>query len=544
MTISVAIVSCKKDSASPSGGSDPETPISPPVHEDPEGTITVNLRNDGGSLALFFNYYSISINSSNNFVSNSEYLSFVNVGEVDGLGYVYEVPNTGWISQLAVIPENGYIVRYHQLGNKDNSSGNRDYVYARIYVVEYLLNVYNEIIGAVLKYQTEWEPYPTVITNDISSISATSAVCSGKVTDDGGGDILETGVCWTTDPIIDPTINDNCVVGGTNNDFSVTVTGLTENTIYYYRAYAKNNHGVSYGEKKTFITLINAPTGAINGLFSIVYGGGGAKDNSINIVFSKGNLQYKASTNTWRFAEHQWDFVGSTETALGEPFGTVAGSSNHLISPSYSGWIDLFGWGTSGYNHGAIYYQPWCTTESNNGYYAYGDPMADLNYETKQADWGYNAISNGGNSVNQWFTLDSYEWVYLFYERNTFSGIRFASAMVNNVEGVILLPDNWNACLYNLNDVNVVADPNTNVINSSDWNLLESAGAVFLPNAGQRFNFNGGTTWFPLLAYWTSDGYGGFDASDAYYFSMGDHCSYTARYSGLPVRLAQYWINR
>ena len=29
------------------------------------------------------------------------------------------------------------------------------------------------------------------------------------------------------------------------------------------------------------------------------------------LKFSKGNLQYRASTNTWRFAEHQWDFVGS-----------------------------------------------------------------------------------------------------------------------------------------------------------------------------------------------------------------------------------------
>ena len=31
------------------------------------------------------------------------------------------------------------------------------------------------------------------------------------------------------------------------------------------------------------------------------------------VCFSQGNLQYKASTNTWRFAEEQYDFVGDTE---------------------------------------------------------------------------------------------------------------------------------------------------------------------------------------------------------------------------------------
>ena len=51
------------------------------------------------------------------------------------------------------------------------------------------------------------------------------------------------------------------------------------------------------------------------------------------VRFSQGNLQYQASTNTWRFAETQYSIVGN---------------ANENISSSYSGWIDLFGRGTSG----------------------------------------------------------------------------------------------------------------------------------------------------------------------------------------------------
>ena len=49
----------------------------------------------------------------------------------------------------------------------------------------------------------------------------------------------------------------------------------------------------------------NVPTGAINGLFSV-------SENS-QVYFSQGNLQYQASTHTWRFAENQWDYVGNNE---------------------------------------------------------------------------------------------------------------------------------------------------------------------------------------------------------------------------------------
>ena len=66
------------------------------------------------------------------------------------------------------------------------------------------------------------------------------------------------------------------------------------------------------------------------------------------VYFSQGNLQYQASTNTWRFAENQWDYVGTQtytqhHVDMGHPIhlgGTVVGSDNALVSPTYEGWMD------------------------------------------------------------------------------------------------------------------------------------------------------------------------------------------------------------
>lgn len=219
------------------------------------------------------------------------------------------------------------------------------------------------------------------------------------------------------------------------------------------------------------------PTGSINGWFTINADGD-------KVYFSKGNLQYQASTNSWRFAENQWNYVGGTDPH-GNQFGNVINSDNAYISETYEGWIDLFGWGTSGYNHGANSYQPWSTSTANSDYYAYGNYNYNLFDQTGQADWGYNPISNGSNTTNQWRTLTHAEWDYIFNTRNTISGIRYVKAKVNNVKGIILLPDDWNVSACN-NTNNSDSSFNSNILTVSEWLILEQMGAIFLPAAGVR----------------------------------------------------------
>ena len=277
-------------------------------------------------------------------------------------------------------------------------------------------------------------------------------------------------------------------VTNTQQGTTCTLTA-TPNEGYVFVNWTEDGEVVSTDATYTFTVESNrnlvanfAPTGAINGKFSV--------SGSKQVYFSMGNLQYKASTNTWRFAPYQYSYIGS---------------ANANMSSTYNDWIDLFGWGTSGYNHGAVCYQPWSTSINSDYYYAYGSANYNLNDQTGQADWGYNAISNGGNIVNQWRTLTEFEWNYVLNTRSTDSGKRYAKAIVNGVNGVILLPDNWSTSYYSLNCTNEIgASFSNNVITSSQWNnSLQNHGAVFLPVAGYRYN---GTEYVEdgWAGYWTA----------------------------------------
>lgn len=265
-----------------------------------------------------------------------------------------------------------------------------------------------------------------------------------------------------------------------------------------------------------------APEGAIDGLFTV-------NNQGDKVYFSQGNLQYQASTNIWRFADNQWDYVGE---------------DNQNMSSSYDGWMDLFRWGTSGYDHGAINYQPWSASQDYYGYNAYGIDYFHLWEQTGRADWGYNCISNGGNVENQWRTLtggENGEWDYVLNLRKTKSEIRYAKAIVNDVNGVILVPDNWDNS-YTFNSANTAwAKYNSNVISQDKWKDLECKGCVFLPAAGSIISHTNLVTSDGISGrYWSSSSYSIGDGF-AYYMYFGDveldAKGITDRWCGRSVRL-------
>ena len=355
-----------------------------------------------------------------------------------------------------------------------------------------------------------------VTTAAVSNVTNTTATCGGMVNNNGGNNaITSRGLCWSTNS--SPTVNGSHTTNGTGSgSFTVLLTGLQPGTTYYVRAYATTANGTIYGSQQSFTTVL--PTGAIKGLFSV--------SSSQQVFFSQGNLQYKASTGTWRFATNQYDCIGS---------------ANSNLSSTYSGYIDLFGWGTSGYNHGAVCYQPWSTSTTSSDYYAYGSASYYLYDQTGKADWGYNAISNGGNTENiGWRTLTKDEWVYVFYTRSTTSGIRYAKAKVNNVNGVILLPDDWSASYYSLSQTNNdEAIFSSNTITASQWSTLEQHGAVFLPVAGWRNGTSvSGVGTFGY--YWSASYYDSNYAHIVYFHDSGlGPQSGTNRSHGHSVRLVR-----
>ena len=220
---------------------------------------------------------------------------------------------------------------------------------------------------------------------------------------------------------------------------------------------------MSVGCHKDSISPI-LPYGALPGLFSV--------SATQQVFFSQGNLQYQASTDTWRFAEHQYDYVG-TQTADGDGYhgGNVSGSDNRNISSTYSGWIDLFGWGTGS--------NPTLSSSNREDYGTF-------------VDWGCNSISNGGNTANRWRTLTADEWYYLLNTR-TDALSKKGRGNINGVGGLILLPDSWtlpSECSFTSEYATYDVGWTRNSYTLAQWSQMEAAGAVFLPAAGDRIGTN------------------------------------------------------
>ncbi len=263
-----------------------------------------------------------------------------------------------------------------------------------------------------------------------------------------------------------------------SNNYTKTVTGQTMSMGTLY-----SNITVSMNK------VPSIPTGALSGKFTINGSGN-------QVRFSKGNLQYTKSTSTWSFMEQQY----STVETNASPYCTDDYGDKDVVS--------LFGWATSGYNHGATCYQPYSTNTTCSRYYAYGNSSKNLYDQTGQADWGYNAISNGGNTENSgWRTLTRDEWVYLFNTRTTggtvfgTSSARYAHATIRTdvsggVNGMILFPDGLSIAASEVTTAGTVNDNSAwgTKCTSTQWTALAAKGCVFLPAAGERFGDNDGVT--------------------------------------------------
>lgn len=288
-----------------------------------------------------------------------------------------------------------------------------------------------------------------------TKLTVTTGATSIDVTPSSATDVLYVGI----PEISGQTVSLTAIVGGIR--YVYEKTGVTFLNNKYYAINVK-------------MTNTAIPEGALSGKFTINAGGG-------KVSFSQGNLQYQASTSTWRFAPNQYDMIGS---------------DNANISDSYTGWIDLLGWGTGN--------NP-TNSSTNNGDYSIF------------TDWGVNAISNGGNTANMWSTLTKDEWVYLFANHTK------GWSNVNDVYGYVIRPDGVSTA---------VAASYT----SSEWAVEESAGSVFLPAACSR----GGTTFNPGAwgDYWTSTPYNSNDAYYLYFHQGGQNpSSNSGRFGGRSVRL-------
>ena len=132
--------------------------------------------------------------------------------------------------------------------NVDSLEVNKTY-----YVCAYLVHQDGVAYGEEKSFIIQVALTPTVATSEIKNVSYASATAGGNVSFDGGLEVTERGVCYSTST--DPTISDTKVIAGTGTGaFTCELTGLGKETTYYVRAYAMNTKGLSYGDQVSFQT--------------------------------------------------------------------------------------------------------------------------------------------------------------------------------------------------------------------------------------------------------------------------------------------------
>ena len=95
--------------------------------------------------------------------------------------------------------------------------------------------------------------YITITTAVASNILATTATSGGTISNNCGGTVTASGVCWSTSTAPIATGN-HTSDGATSGSFTSSITGLTLGTTYFVRAYATNNSGTAYGNEVSFAT--------------------------------------------------------------------------------------------------------------------------------------------------------------------------------------------------------------------------------------------------------------------------------------------------
>ena len=136
---------------------------------------------------------------------------------------------------------------------------------------------------------------------------------------------------------------------------------------------------------------------------------------------------YDCIDGTWRFAEHQYDYIGSGNT----------------FERRDTGWIDLFGWGTSGYNNTKPYSIVFCPSNvtSLTG--------ANANYDWGQFNTIYNPRTRNYDPFGTWRTLTHDEWWYLCSNRRLKGWWSFAAVTITvgnkTVNCMVVFPDSVKA---------------------------------------------------------------------------------------------------
>jgi hypothetical protein len=263
---------------------------------------------------------------------------------------------------------------------------------------------------------------PTITTFAVSSITTNSASSGGAVTSDGGAALSAWGVCWSTsaNPILANSFLQDTVSSGS---FSSALSGLTQNTTYYVRAYATNSIGTAYGNEQIFTTT----------------------DTNVVLPTITTRAVSAITTNSANSGATITSDGGATLSAWGVCWSTSANPTlaNSFLQHNVS--TTIFGSALSGLTHNTTYYVRAYATNSAGT--AYGNELsfttltivlpivtttAIFAITSTSANSGGTLTSDGGGSVSAWgvcWSTSANPTLANSFLQNTVSSGSFSSAL-------------------------------------------------------------------------------------------------------------------
>ena len=172
---------------------------------------------------------------------------------------------------------------------------------------------------------------PTITTGAASAISSSGATLSGNISNTGNANATETGIYYsTTTGFLNGTGTKVSTTGlnqGTGA-FTQIVTGLSQNTTYYFKAFAANSAGPGYGTEQSFTTTAQSQAAP-----SVTASPSATVDGNIELTLSPDDASYRGAITDIK--------VGGTSLPTGA-FSTLS-AGKIVLSPSASDLLRISG---------------------------------------------------------------------------------------------------------------------------------------------------------------------------------------------------------
>jgi hypothetical protein len=192
---------------------------------------------------------------------------------------------------------------------------------------------------------------PTVTTDAASAVGSASATLNGTITDTGGDTPTARGFASSTDSTLATGVATTTESGSfSTGAFTDSMGGFTGNTTYYFRAFATNSAGTSFGDVLDFLTLPGAPTtpsislvAATSSTVTWSAPTGGATsyklqycvENTTTCTLSTGLTVTSTTTNPSLVGNTTYSFAVRGTNATGD--GAFSASSTQLMLPNIPG---------------------------------------------------------------------------------------------------------------------------------------------------------------------------------------------------------------